>query len=486
MNNKINALDLKNNVITKITELENHSRKLELDYSARNIISHQANEYINKFIESLPRGKAFKKKDCTGLKKMRIENDGKPFELILDIIKDEVDQSGINSASGCHLGYIPGGGIWSSAVADLLAAAANRYAGIFYSSPGAVIIENQLIKWLCSVVGYPAGAHGNLTSGGSIANLTAIQVSRDSSGINSDNVKKASIYLTQHAHHSIKKALHITGLHEAVKRIIRMNSSFQMDTEELYKAIKKDKEDGLNPFLVIATAGTTDTGAIDPLDRIADICAEFNLWFHVDAAYGGFFILVEEMKEKFKGIERSDSLVMDPHKSLFIPYGSGMVLIKNKEKLLASNLHNAAYMQDSLEPDELNPSDCGIELSKHFRGLRLWLPLHLHGLDVFRANLFEKLLLAEYFYKSIKKLGFETGPPPELSIILFRFPAKDTNKFNRNFLNSLLDDGRAFFSSTLINGEFWIRCAVLSFRSHLNEINLALAMIETNLNEMKN
>jgi glutamate/tyrosine decarboxylase-like PLP-dependent enzyme len=138
-------------------------------------------------------------------------------------------------------------------------------------------------------------------------------------------------------------------------------------------------------------------------------------------------------------------------------------------------------MQDSLDSDELNPADCGIELSKHFRGLRLWLPLHLHGLDVFRANLQEKILLAQYFYRSIKEMGFETGPTPELSVVLFRLPAEEKNQLNKNLLNALLEDGRCFFSSTLINNEFWIRCAILSFRTHLAEIDLALQMIKENV-----
>ena len=394
-----------------------------------------------------------------------------------------MDHIGISSASGKHLGYIPSGGIWSSAVADMLAAAANRYTGIYYSSPGSVIMENQIIKWLCSLVGYPSGSHGNLTSGGSIANLIAIKTARDFYKINSDNIKKSVIYFTKHVHHCIHKALNITALHEAVHRIIPMDEDFRMDTTALQNTLEADKRAGLNPFLVIATAGTTDTGAIDPLDKIADLCSEYNTWFHIDCAYGGFFILVDEIKEKFKGIERSDSLVMDPHKSMFIPYGSGIVLVKNTEALLKSFSHTASYMQDSydLDVDEINPTDCSPELTKHARGLRIWLPLHLHGLEPFRVNLQEKLLLTKYFHEAIKQIGFETGPDPQLSITLFRFPAKNVNEFNQKLVDSLHDDGRYFFSSTEINGELWIRCAVLSFRTHLEEIKQALEMIRENL-----
>lgn len=157
------------NLLYEINSLENGSRKLELDSFKRDEIINQTSKYINNFIGQLPSDKAYKLKELKKLKSLRIEEKGKPFDQLLDILQNEVDQAGINTASGGHLGYIPGGGIWTSAIADMLAAVTNRYAGISYSSPGAVIIENQLIQWLCSIVGYPATAHGNLTSGGSIA-----------------------------------------------------------------------------------------------------------------------------------------------------------------------------------------------------------------------------------------------------------------------------------------------------------------------------
>lgn len=385
---------------------------------------------------------------------------------------------GINSASGAHLGYIPGGGIWTSAVADLLAAATNRYAGISYSSPGAVEIENQIIKWLGKVVGYPDSAHGNLTSGGSIANLIAIKTARDFHDIHSQNVRNSVIYFSDHAHHCIKKALDMTGLHEAVFRTIPMNSRYQMNTDALQQQIEIDLQDGLNPFLIIATAGTTDTGAIDPLERISELSSKYDTWFHIDAAYGGFFLLVDEIKERFKGIEKSDSVVMDPHKTLFIPYGSGVVLVRHRDRLLNSFSEKAAYMKDSYNHHEISPAQTGPELSRHVRGLRMWLPLHLHGIEPFRANLEEKLMLCRYFHHQIGEFGFETGPEPELSITCFRYPEDENNEWTQKLLEALHKDGRYFFSSTIIDEKLWIRCAVVSFRTHLQEIESALKMIQ--------
>ena len=207
--------------------------------------------------------------------------------------------------------------------------------------------------------------------------------------------------------------------------------------------MKKDREAGLTPFMVIASAGTTDTGAIDPLDAVAGLCEQYGAWYHIDAAYGGFFLLLDEYREKFRGIDRADSVVMDPHKGMFLPYGSGAVLLKDAQKLIAANTHQAAYMQDAYGLDEINPADCGPELSRPFRGLRMWLPFHLHGVEPFRAALREKVLLCRYFHEEIQKMGFETGPFPELSVTMFRYPGKDPEVFNRKLMDVLHADAQA-------------------------------------------
>ncbi|MEP7267253.1 MAG: pyridoxal-dependent decarboxylase, partial [Saprospiraceae bacterium] len=297
--------------------------------------------------------------------------------------------------------------------------------------------------------------------------------------------RQAVIYITSQTHHCVNKALHITGLYESVQRTIEINAKFQMDTHALRTQILKDISEGLKPFLVIGSAGTTDTGSVDDMDAIAAISDEFDLWFHVDAAYGGFFMLLEEFKIKFKGIERSDSVVLDPHKSLFIPYGSGAVLVRDRNILLASNVYKAAYMKDAFEMEDINPADTGIELTRHNRALRMWLPLHLHGLAPFKAALQEKLILSNYFHQKISSLGFETGHQPDLTVSIFRFPHDEDNKINQALVDAIHKDGRVFLSSTFIHGKLWIRCAILSHRTHLDEVNLALKMIEENIANLK-
>jgi glutamate/tyrosine decarboxylase-like PLP-dependent enzyme len=366
----------------------------------------------------------------------------------------------------------------------MLADTTNKYSGIAFSAPGAVKVENQVIRWLTTVVGYPAQSFGHLTSGGSIANLIAVKAARDSRGINSANVRQSVIYYGAQTHHSVNKALHITGLYEAVQRKIPLTNDFKLDLALLQQQLAEDKAAGLTPFLIIGSAGTTDTGAIDPLAELSSLATEYGCWFHVDAAYGGFFMLVDEMKEKMKGIEKADSIVLDPHKTLFFPFGSGAVLLKDGNALLSSNSSRASYLVDTEDMDDISPADTGIELTRPNRGLRMWLPLQLHGIAPFRACLQEKILLTHYFYEQIQNLGFETGPTPELTVSIFRYPEGDSSRMNQQLVDAVHADGRVFLSSTIIDGKVWLRCAIVSHRTHLEDVDLALQMLRESVEKI--
>jgi glutamate/tyrosine decarboxylase-like PLP-dependent enzyme len=472
---------------THILQLEQAARPLEPAAPQRQGWNQEVQQYADRFIEDISHLKAY---DSFGEKqapsRLEITEQGKPLEQLLEELRTLVDRQGLNPASGGHLGYVPGGGLFPTALGDYLAAITNRYAGLFFANPGAVRMENDLIRWMCDMVGYPAGSLGNLASGGSIANLIAITTARDKKGIKAEKVKKAVVYLTGQVHHCVQKALRIAGLGEAIIRYIPMDERFRMDTQALKKQLEKDQASGMTPFLLVGSAGTTDTGAVDPLDELADIAAIYDLWFHVDAAYGGFFMLVEEMRPAFRGIERSDSVAIDPHKGLFLSYGLGAVLIRDVKAQYDSHFYKANYMQDAQQQDweEWSPADLSPELTKHFRGLRMWLPLQLFGLAPFRAALSEKALLCHYFYEKVQELGFEVGPRPELSIMTFRYPARATDDFNASIVEHVRKDGRVFLSSTQIEGEFWIRLAVLSFRTHLREIDLCLQILEQTVAEL--
>ncbi|MCH2022575.1 MAG: pyridoxal-dependent decarboxylase [Saprospiraceae bacterium] len=470
-------------MIDKIKQLEKISRQLEPIAEERLKLRETVIDYSESFINDIEKSKAYNITTDKGsqLLDYPIKETGLSIEKIIELLRFNVDRPGLNPASGGHIAYVPGGGIYPSSLGDFLADITNRYSGVFYANPGAVRIENILIRWLCDIFGFPSEASGNLTSGGSIANLIAIVAARDHKKLSAKNFHKLVIYSTSQAHHCTRKSIKISGLYETIQKDVPMDDHFRMDTVVLTELISNDLKNGLIPFMVIASAGTTDTGAIDPLKEIAIICKSYDLWFHIDAAYGGFFILSELVKEKLNGIELADSVVIDPHKGLFLPYGSGAVLIRNAKWLYDSQHMQANYMQDTFDDiDELSPADLSPELTKPFRGLRMWLPLQLFGLAPFRAALSEKIWLCRYFYREIQKIdGFEVGPYPELSIMTYRYMPKTGNadEYNLDLIKRVKEEGSVFLSSTTIDGSVYLRLAVLSFRTHLSTINKCLEIL---------
>lgn len=467
----------------KLAQLETLSRRLEPDAELRSIVREQIVDYSETFLNEIESIDAYRMTEDRGIGLLDspISEDGIGIETALSLISKNVDTPGLNPASGGHLAYIPGGGIYYSALGDYLSDVFNRYAGVFYASPGAVRMENMLIRWMCGLVGYPEQASGNLASGGSIANLIAIVTARDAKSVSAADIPRSVIYLSEQAHHSVDKAIRIAGLRECVVRYVPIDEQFRIIPAELSRLVDEDRASGLNPFLIVASAGTTDVGAIDPLAEIGEIASRSGLWYHVDAAYGGFFILTDEGREKLKGIEMSDSIVIDPHKGLFLPYGLGVVLVKDRDALQAAHFYTANYMQDAAGSiDEPSPAELSPELTKPFRGLRLWLPLKLHGIEPFRACLEEKLLLAKYFHSEVQKLGFECRLEPELSVVIYRYvPAiGDANSFNKTLLESVVEDGRVFISSTVLDGNYTLRFACLAFRTHLRTVDTLLSVLK--------
>jgi aromatic-L-amino-acid decarboxylase len=468
----------------QIKQLEAAARFLEPDEHQRQQLLDRVAAYSQEYLESIANAPANgTHADGRDLLASPIAEQGIDISEALDLLRENVDTTGISTTSGRFLGYIPGGALFPAALGDYLAAIANRYAGHYFASPGAVRMENMLLDWMAEVVGYPKISAGNLTSGGSIANLVAIVAARDTHLISGERLTQAVVYLTEHAHHSVRKALHIAGLDGTIQRRIPVDARYRMDADLLEKAILADRAAGLYPWLIIAAAGTTNTGSVDPLLDLGQIAADHGLWFHVDGSYGAFFCLCREGQEALRGMHGSDSLVMDPHKTLFLPYGAGAVLVKDGSKLYASQNFAGAYMQDIPDDiEELSPADLSPELTKHFRGLRLWLPLKLFGLAPFRAALSEKILLARYFHEQIGRLpGFEAGPFPDLSVVTYRYlPERgDADAFNQRLVQDIQKDGRIFISSTQIDGRFILRLAIGSFRTHLDDIDLALEVLQS-------
>ena len=472
---------------SRIERNETIARTLETKPDTRKSLLDPVIAYGERFLRELDDRNAF---NLEGYERIEEDDffdiDGRVYgeEEALDFLRRRVDEPGLNSASGGHMGYIPGGALYVSALGDYLAAVMNPYAGVFFSSPGAVRMENALINWAGELVGYNRKCGGNLTSGGSIANLIAISTARNTKGIKGRDLHRAVIYTSRQAHHSILKALRVCGLEECVIHELEVDDKLRVIPEKLDAGIAEDRKKGLLPFLIIANAGSTDIGAVDPLDKIADVATKHGIWMHVDAAYGGFFMLTEYGRDKLRGIDRADSVTLDPHKGLFMPYGSGIILVKDVEHMTRSNDYTPSYLQDaSAYDEEFSPAELSPELSKHFRGLRMWLPLKIHGLEPFRAALEEKLDLTRYFYHEVQKLGFKVGPDPDLSIAVFRYIPEtgDTDAFNKLILKAVYEDGRIFVSSTALHNQFYLRIAILHFRTHKNHIDTFLEVLKNGI-----
>jgi aromatic-L-amino-acid/L-tryptophan decarboxylase len=477
-----------NELIDKLQELEKKSAALEPNDKERKQYIASMISYTSQFIDQIDDINTFSNSKADA-KKLSIDGNRKNLDDLLSLYTDEVVNHGLIPSSGGHIGYIPGGGIYLSAVGDFLADITNEYAGMYFGSPGAVTIENELINWMKAVFRFPESSVGNLTSGGSIANLIALTAARDKHKIKNDRIEKSVVYLSPQVHHCVHKALRIIGLEDIIIRELELDMFWRIQTEELKKHIEIDRKAGLNPFCVVASAGTTDTGAVDDLDEIGDIAALNNMWYHIDGAYGGFFILTERAKHKFKGIEKADSLVIDPHKGLFLPYGLGAVLVKDKEALFHSHHYTANYMQDAIDPSlPLNPADVSPELTKHFRGLRMWVPLQVLGIQPFIACLEEKLYLTDYFRLKLESIGFKIGPAPDLSVSYFWFePLKgDVEAFNQKLVEFIHEDGRIFLSSTKLEGKTVIRMAILSFRTKKHTIDTCVEMVQRCLQRTEN
>ena len=476
-----------NDLKQQILALQNVSRHLEPNEEERQSLVNKVSRYASSFIDNLESTNAYSSQQNTA-NAMDLNMGNMTMDEVLRLYAREVADKGIKPASGGHIGYIPGGGIYTSAIADFLVDVTNEYVGMHYSCPAGTDIEHVLLDWMKSVFGFPKSAVGNLPSGGSIANLIALTAARDKHQVKNEHIQKSVVYMSRQVHHCVHKALRIIGLEDVVINYLDLDDRSRIKIDDLQQKIENDKASGLQPFLVIASAGTTDTGAIDPLKDIGDLALRHNLWYHVDAAYGGFFILVDGLKQKFEGIEMADSLVVDPHKGLFLPYGLGAVLIKDKEAVYHSHAIRANYMQDAVaEETPVNPADVSPELTKHFRSLRLWLPLQLHGLEPFVACLEEKILLTHYFRSRLVDLGFEVGPDPDLSVSYFWWPAKeDQNTFNEQLMKAIHKDGEVFLSSTILNGRYVIRIAILSFRTKLATIEKAIDMIERAKSKIEN
>ena len=292
-----------------------------------------------------------------------------------------------------------------------------------------------------------------------------------------DDFLAGILYASDQTHHSIAKAAILAGFPEENVRSIPSDPNYRLRIDVLADAISLDRKAGRRPFFVTGNAGTTNTGAVDDLDALADFCADENLWFHVDAAYGGFFLLTDFGRRALHGISRADSIVLDPHKGLFLPYGTGSLLVRDAQALRRAHALSADYMPVMQEDSDLVDFNLvSPELSREWRGLRVWLPIAMHGIGPFRRNLEEKLELTRWATDELRRIpSIEIVAEPQLSIVAFALagPGLDSsqaNELNRTFLSAINARKRVYLTGTMLGPRFVLRICVLSFRTHLDRM----------------
>ncbi len=376
--------------------------------------------------------------------------------------------------------------MFHAAVGDLIANVVNRYTTVWSAAPGLAQLEANVIRWFCQMVGYPEKSGGYLASGGSMANLSAVVTARHERL--PEDFLNGTIYMSDQTHHSITKAAMIAGFPAGRVRTIPVDRSYRIRIDALRERIARDRAAGFVPFMVVGSAGTTNTGAVDDLQALAEVARSESLWLHLDAAYGGFFMLTERGRRAMQGIELADSITLDPHKGMFLPYGTGCLLARDRRALERAHRIDADYMPRREQPEEfVDFCDISPELSRDYRGLRVWLPLKMHGAAVFAEALDEKIDLARWATEELRKIdGIEIVVEPQLSLVAFRFDrpgikADRLDRLNRELLRRINDRQRVHLTGTTVDGRFLLRICVLSLRTHLDRMELGLEDIRRSI-----
>ncbi len=402
-----------------------------------------------------------------------------PIDEVLDDAARILDES-IAQPRPRYFAFIGSSGLEIGAIGDALAATYDINLAV--DAGAATEIERQAVRWVAQFVGYPATAGGAFTSGGTISNMTALSAARERalSGVRYEGMagKRASVYCSREVHYSITRAVELLGIGSGNLRALPIDGDRRLRPDAVARAIDRDLEAGVTPVAVVASGGTTLTGAVDPIDELADVCAERGVWLHVDGAYGLPAATTTSRGHLFAGLERADSCSVDAHKWLYLPKACGVVLVRRPEDLVSAFAHQEGYLPH--QQHELHAVDITLEYSRPFRALKAWLAFRAHGAPAFRAAIERNLAEADLLYETVKvQPDFEVlGPPPQLSIVPFRHVpegAGDLNQHNWALAKALLEDGRVYVASALIDGEVYLRPCFVNFRTTEEDV---LALVE--------
>jgi len=412
---------------------------------------------------------------CRALREPAPE-DGAALQPLLDLLFRDVIPRSFTAPGPGYLAYIPGGGVYPAALADFITNTTNRYTGVWQAAPALVQLEANALDWLREWMDFPPEARGLFTSGGSMATFNAIVCARER--YLGAEIRRGVLYTSDQAHHSVLKSAKLAGVMPDRVRAIASDAAFRMRVDLLRDAVAADRRAGLTPFAVVSSAGTTNTGAVDPLDDICDVCAAQSLWHHVDGAYGAFFYLCDELRGTLRGLPRADSLTLDPHKGMFLPYGTGALLVRDGAALRAAHEATAPYLPAMPHPQDFyDPSQHWPELSRGFPGLRVWLSVKLFGSAAFRSAIAEKRALTLDAARRVAELpGIVIDAPPELSLFAFHVARPGASLADEDAATQALMDettrrGRVMVTGCTAHGRYLGRVCVLSFRTHEAEID---------------
>jgi aromatic-L-amino-acid decarboxylase len=398
-----------------------------------------------------------------------------PHELLAHLEK-EVFPNNLHVDHPRFFAFVPGPGNFVSTMADALAAGFNVFNGTWLGGSAAAAIELTVIDWFRGFCGFPETAGGLFVSGGSAANLTALYAARCAKL--GDRIQGTTIYFSDQTHYSVERASRVVGFSREQFRKIPSDDRFRLPLESLRESIRADKKAGLRPFCVIANAGTTNTGAVDPLPDLTDLCAAERMWLHADGAYGAAAVICDRGREKLVGLDRVDSLSLDPHKWLFQPFECGCVLVRDAAQLKTAFQLMPEYMRDvHRNTAEINPADYGIQLSRGFRALKVWLSMNTFGLASFRDAITRGFELAEFAEKELRRRRHcEILSPAEMGIVAFRFGKDDA--VQTKLVDLMLRDGFAFLTSTTLKGVTALRLCMINPRTTEQDVVQTIDRLE--------
>ncbi len=408
---------------------------------------------------------------------------GRPYEEVLAQVFADVVPFCAHTGAGGYMAFIPGFPTWPSAMGDLIASALMMDSCWWAGGAGGSQLELTVLRWFADWLGYPATASGILVSGGSAANMTALACARERRvGAMRDDLV---VYVSSQSHSSMARAARALGFRPEQVRVLPVDRSFRLRVDVLEQAMTADRAAGLVPLAVCANAGATNTGAVDPLPALADVCTAHDLWLHVDGAYGAFAAITERGRSTLAGIERADSITLDPHKWLFQPFECGAILVREAEGLRRAFEITPDYLRDVETHDEVNFSDRGLQLSRFCRALKVWMSLQTFGLDAFREAVDGALDLAqEAAARVAASAELELLAPVGLSVVAFRRrPAGETDERRLDAINLALvaaveQTGEALVSSTRLFGRTAIRTCILNPTTTAAHVHRVLDIIE--------